>query len=210
MSKTKDNIIQAAIDLFGQHGIAEVRLQMIADQAGISVGNMAYHFKNKEAIIKATFDKLVQELQDVLSLFRTTNTLSDFDLQLDGFYCFNEKNPFFFLELIYLQQNYPQISANEMQWHRKILFQIHNRLLFDAKNGLLIKEPIKDYYKYLAHSIWMQITFFTPQKKLLERKNHSLFHFKRNIWSLIIPFLTQQGGTQYKLLIEPIIGLPIN
>jgi AcrR family transcriptional regulator len=38
---TKQRIIEAAISLFNTNGIANVRLIQIADEAGISVGNLA-------------------------------------------------------------------------------------------------------------------------------------------------------------------------
>ncbi len=209
MNKTKDNIIQSAIELFNQYGVPNVRLQMIADQTGISIGNLAYHFKNKEAIVKATFDQLTEELKLILAQFRQSQNLLDFDMQLDGFYRFNKQNPFFFIDLIDVLRNYPDISPCDLQCIEKILLQIHNRLLFDARKGLLIKEPVKGFYKQLAHAIWMQIVFFSAQKTLLNDSESSVAQFKRAIWSLIIPFFTEQGRSQYKLLIYPITGLPI-
>ena len=52
MKKTKQKIIQASIELFNQKGWTNVRLQNIADRCGISVGNLAYHYANKAAIIR--------------------------------------------------------------------------------------------------------------------------------------------------------------
>ena len=54
MAKTKQKIILSALQLFNENGIANVRLQHIADEAFISIGNLAYHYKNKEAIVKAS------------------------------------------------------------------------------------------------------------------------------------------------------------
>ena len=210
MSKTKENIIQAAIELFNQHGVAHVRLQMIADQAGISIGNLAYHFKNKEAIIRATFERLTEELKSILAQFRKTPDLLDFDMQLDEFYRFNQNHPFFFIDLFDIRRNYPQLSPCDMQCIEKILLQIHSRLLFDVRNGLLLAEPFKGFYEQLARTIWMQIAFFPTQKILLQEKEATLLEFKRNIWALLLPFLTRQGRNQYQALIYPITGLSIN
>ena len=41
---TKQKIVHASIKLFNENGVANVRLQQIADEIGISVGNLAYHF----------------------------------------------------------------------------------------------------------------------------------------------------------------------
>lgn len=47
MSETKLKIIKGAQELFFENGIANIRLQQIADSSGISVGNLAYHLKIK-------------------------------------------------------------------------------------------------------------------------------------------------------------------
>jgi len=46
LNKTKKKIIVAALKLFNQNGLVNVRLQHIADEAFISIGNMAYHYHN--------------------------------------------------------------------------------------------------------------------------------------------------------------------
>ena len=53
MKDTKRRILDAALDLFNENGLVNVRLQHIADQAQMSVGNLAYHYANKEAIVTA-------------------------------------------------------------------------------------------------------------------------------------------------------------
>jgi hypothetical protein len=50
---TKQKILNTSIRLFNEDGMANVPLQQIAKEIGISPGNLAYHFKNKEAIIEA-------------------------------------------------------------------------------------------------------------------------------------------------------------
>lgn len=55
---TKARILAAAVTLFNQHGTAQVSTNHIAEAAGISPGNLYYHFRNKEAIIRAVCDQL--------------------------------------------------------------------------------------------------------------------------------------------------------
>ncbi len=56
--KTKDRILDTALTLFNQQGTAAVSTNHIADAAGISPGNLYYHYKNKEEIIGALFERL--------------------------------------------------------------------------------------------------------------------------------------------------------
>lgn len=52
-SQTKYLIIQSAINLFNKYGIKNVRVQDIASEAGISPGNLTYHFRTKKDLMPA-------------------------------------------------------------------------------------------------------------------------------------------------------------
>lgn len=55
--KTDERILAAALRLFNESGTAMVSTNHIADALGISPGNLYYHFRNKEAIIRALFEQ---------------------------------------------------------------------------------------------------------------------------------------------------------
>ncbi|MFZ4814775.1 MAG: TetR/AcrR family transcriptional regulator [Phototrophicaceae bacterium] len=56
--KTKDRILAAAVELFNREGTAQISTNHIAEAAGISPGNLYYHFRNKEEIIRAACTQL--------------------------------------------------------------------------------------------------------------------------------------------------------
>ena len=64
-SKTLERILNDAIILFNENGVSSVTTNHIADKLGISPGNLYYHFKNKEAIIRAIFSRMVEEMSAV-------------------------------------------------------------------------------------------------------------------------------------------------
>ena len=51
MTTTKEKIIETSINLFNEKGCLNTSTRHIADELGISVGNLYYHFKNKEDIL---------------------------------------------------------------------------------------------------------------------------------------------------------------
>lgn len=55
--KTRERILAAALLLFNKSGTAAVSTNHIADELGISPGNLYYHFRNKEEIIRALFEQ---------------------------------------------------------------------------------------------------------------------------------------------------------
>ncbi len=53
MTEKKENIIQAALDLFAQQGYHATSTSKVAQQAGVSEGLIFRHFGNKEGLLKA-------------------------------------------------------------------------------------------------------------------------------------------------------------
>jgi AcrR family transcriptional regulator len=62
---TKDKILTAAVDLFNEHGTAHISANHIAEQAGISPGNLYYHYENKEHIIRSIYEKMIADWDSI-------------------------------------------------------------------------------------------------------------------------------------------------
>ena len=59
---TQLRILQAALELFNEHGTAAVSCNRIAEHCSISKGNLQYHFRNKREIIFAVFQQAISEM----------------------------------------------------------------------------------------------------------------------------------------------------
>ncbi|MGH8238067.1 MAG: TetR/AcrR family transcriptional regulator [Steroidobacteraceae bacterium] len=59
---TQTRIVEAALELFNEHGTAAVSTNRIAEHCGISKGNLHYHFHNKQEIIRFLFQRAVDEM----------------------------------------------------------------------------------------------------------------------------------------------------
>ena len=203
-SSTKEKILEAALELFNEHGLANVRLQMIADKTGISVGNLAYHFKNKKAIVQAISSKLYEEFGDILAMYRSRNGLPDLDAQLERLYDFVTGNPYCFFDAKEVRNYFPRetgvVPGNGAE---KLLYQLRHRFSAMQETGLLMKEPMTGFFDQEAFSIWMYIIFLIPTSDLLSQPVPPKRAFKRWIWSKFLPFFTDKGKVQFRTLIEP-------
>ena len=70
MKSNRDKILESALMLFNRDGFVNVRLQHIADEAVVSVGNLAYHFPNKDAILLTIYEELARRQKELLAEYK--------------------------------------------------------------------------------------------------------------------------------------------
>lgn len=63
--QTKERIIQKALDVFNTNGTAGISLNALAGEIGISAGNLQYHYRNKEEIIRAILEVMYEDWHSV-------------------------------------------------------------------------------------------------------------------------------------------------
>ena len=64
--KTRDRILECALQLFNQKGEPNVSTMEVANEMGISPGNLYYHFHGKEPLIIGLFERFQGELAPLL------------------------------------------------------------------------------------------------------------------------------------------------
>ena len=73
--QTKALILETALDMFREHGYEQTTMRVIAQKAGVSLGNAYYYFHSKEHLIQAFYQRLheahLAESQPVLEKERT-------------------------------------------------------------------------------------------------------------------------------------------
>lgn len=72
----REDIVQAAAELFGDVGYERARLEDVARALGIKKGSLYYHIDSKEDLLFVIHDRLIDELTQntVRALDQTTNT----------------------------------------------------------------------------------------------------------------------------------------
>jgi len=124
--KTKDKIIHAAIDLFNKGGVIAITTNHIAKELSISPGNLYFHFRNKEQIIREIFQLMTRETYDLWSVKKRNSSMEEVILENYELYW---KYRFFHREMYHLRRS---DSLLNKQWKKHIekikkLMTIHYR-----------------------------------------------------------------------------------
>jgi AcrR family transcriptional regulator len=64
----RERIIEAALELFNEHGSRSITTNHIAAHLSISPGNLYYHFRNKEEIVRAIFARISEVVRATIVL----------------------------------------------------------------------------------------------------------------------------------------------
>ncbi|HVX68128.1 MAG TPA: helix-turn-helix domain-containing protein [Mycobacteriales bacterium] len=63
-AETRDALLAAARDLFGQQGYAATSTEEIVERAGVTKGALYHHFSDKLSLFKAVFEQVQLEVSD--------------------------------------------------------------------------------------------------------------------------------------------------
>lgn len=79
---TRAKIVDAALSLFAEHGFEQTTMRLIADRAGVSVGNAYYYFRSKEDLMQAYYQSLFEDYSANVAPLLAVET--DFVTRLSG------------------------------------------------------------------------------------------------------------------------------
>lgn len=101
---TQQRILEKAVELFNEHGVGAVSLNRIAEALQISNGNLHYHFRTKDDLILAIFDRIRAEPSQVSSADLLTPTIAHMRYMFERYAALVWRYRFFFRELSTLVQ----------------------------------------------------------------------------------------------------------
>lgn len=118
--QTKINILQKAVELFNEHGTAAISMNALAEAIGISAGNLQYHYKNKEEMIRAIYEMMYLDWQEIYTGMDESFNLDVLRVILAKNFDLTWKYRFFFREYAALLRNDKKLSKRfrELQEQR--------------------------------------------------------------------------------------------
>lgn len=127
--KTRDKIVYAALDLFNSDGERNVTTNHIAAHIEISPGNLYYHFRNKQEIVREIFALYSQELIERFTPIQgQQESLGLLKHYLDSIFNLMWKYRFFYANL-------PEILQRDARLHEEYI-EVQERLQGNLVNIL--------------------------------------------------------------------------
>ena len=194
--KTKDKIIATAINLFNLHGTKAISTNHIAKEMGISPGNLYYHFRSKNDIIRSISNQFSSELGSVLQI--QLDTISDFSNKLTSlfnrFFKIQRSYQFLFLEGVHLTKQDPILLDNYTTL-RILIKKGYHSLLSNLVNIKIMKKQSLHIIEDLLDAQWI-IMWYWINHTVLDRITYDDSQIKKGIklsFSIIKPQLTSVG-----------------
>ncbi|KPW99851.1 Transcriptional regulator PhaD [Pseudomonas syringae pv. cerasicola] len=167
--KTRDRILECALTLFNQQGEPNVSTLEIANEMGISPGNLYYHFHGKEPLILSLFERFQAELAPLL------DPPSDARLEAEDYWMFLHliverlsHYRFLFQDLSNLAGRLPKLARgirNLLNSIKKTLASLLARL---KSRGQLVSET--QALGQLVEQITMNLLFSLDYQRILGRE----------------------------------------
>src|SRR5690554_227135 len=205
MSKTKNKILNTARALFNSSGYSNVTIRMIAQELGMSSGNLNYHFKKREDILEAlyfemvsAFDARVAQLGEREINFK--NIQSDIQTSMERMVEYR----FIWADLYHILQ-----LNNKIKIHFEKVY--HDR----SKGYVYLFETLKqrDYLKSFASKKEQELLIENMlgfsntwiYNSILYNNEMNKNYMKKQSESLLLmlyPYLTEKGKTEFKKVVS--------
>lgn len=192
--KTKAKIINTAVKLFNEFGIQNITSRHIAAELGISHGNLDYHYKTKEDLLLAIYEKMREEITTTYTTRgESVSSLEHFHRLLVELEDFQYRYRFFNLDVLEISRTFPQVKQIIQETIEKRRSQ--TRIIFEEfiSNGLAAFPDTESLDRTL-HLIRMIITFWLSQCEILSSyqytKKGEMVH---SVWLILRPYLTESG-----------------
>ncbi|WNJ18355.1 TetR/AcrR family transcriptional regulator [Pontibacter sp. G13] len=206
MSKKRQLILDTARTLFNQQGFAQVTIRMIAQELGMSSGNLNYHFKKRSDIFEALyfemvgiFDRRVDELPNHTFTFEAIQ--SDIRTSMEVMVQYR----FFWTDMHFLLKDHPNVRAHFEGAYQKrkagytYLFGQLRQL------GLMLEPEFSRQFHDLGERMIAYSNTWIYASKLYLSSNISpedIGYQSNQLLSMMYPYLSSQGKQLLKPLLE--------
>lgn len=199
---TRDAILQTSQKLFNERGVYNVTLRQIATEIQMSQGNLNYHFRKKEDIIKELFNQfsvlLNSEFTEVAKMGQ--NFYFIFELARKTL-VLQMQYRFLIVDLNYLVNDLPEIEIVVRETMIQRVNQFKQLFKDFVEKEFMRKPEYKIEYDELAMRLYLLGVYsILPLAKEYElNESKTIKKYLSIILSTCYPYLTKTGKTNYTI-----------
>ncbi|WP_300652272.1 TetR/AcrR family transcriptional regulator [Pseudomonas sp.] len=189
--KTRDRILECALMLFNQQGEPNVSVLEIANELGISPGNLYYHFHGKEPLILGLLERFQAELAPLL------NPPDDVRLDVEDYWLFLHlivermaHYCFLFQDLSNLAGRLPKLARGIRNWLNALKRTLASLLARLKAENQLVSDT--NALGQLVEQITMTLLFSLDYQRIIGREGESRLVVYQ-VMMLVAPHLTNES-----------------
>ncbi len=200
---TKDRILQAALRQFNAIGTGQATVRSIAAEAGISHGNLCYHYKNTDELIEALYLQLAGRVAPYAQMaFSEGISLEVVFGQAWQTFGLLYQYRFLLIDFVQITRRLERMKQNFQQ----LMDVRRQQFLYGFKQleeqGEMKPEPLPGHYELLITNLLIVGNNWISEAEVQfgDKGDAVVAHYHRAMMALFVPYLTPKGLRAYQAL----------
>lgn len=197
---TKEKILETALKLYNQQGVNAITSRHIAAEMGISAGNLHYHFRHTDEIIKTLYNNLSASFDQLLPAGHADKTMfqqfrESFVLSFELQY----KYRFIFLHFVEIGLRIPAIRKD---YHRLIIRREHQfihifKLL--VKEGVFRSDIPDEIWKALVTQLFIIADFWLSNNEITGqlKGKKAIRVYTEKLYAMFYPYMSKSAQANF-------------
>jgi AcrR family transcriptional regulator len=202
--KTSEKILETALFLFNRDGFSNTTLRGIAQEMGISQGNLNYHYKTKEELVEKLYMDLASKMDERVSFFAMQagylGLLYESSVQMmQTLYSYR----FFMRDFYVMMRQFPNIRLHYTNLQKKRAEEFATIFTFMIKEDILREPEFDSEYHHLYKRMQLIGDNWINDVELIEQKQVDdllIRAYAKILFEIIYPYLTSKGKDLWKQL----------
>ena len=202
--ETQNLIISTAIELFNELGTRSVSTNKIADQCGVSRGNLHYHFRTKQDLIKSIFRLINREMEESWYEDHLHPTIEHFKLIFERQIDLVWRYRFFYREVNTLLADDPELKELFSACRKKRVSEVEHFFERLIEAGLIERPEPPVSLVSLLRIAWLVTDQWLPHLDLKGKvvNESNVEEGFELLTQIFLPYLTPGARQTYESLIE--------
>jgi len=200
VKKTQEKILKNAIKLFNNNGVSNVRLQDIAKKAGISAGNLSYHYKLKKDLIAGVLAYMTESFKNMSSQNMGLVEQNDYTSVTKNYIGFQISHRFFYRDILEIKNFVPAAKELFEKQMEQVINFAKNGMYLAIGKGFIKPEPHEGHYHFFAKNLWAILNSWLVEREVLGEAKVSMHQVMLAIWEAHYPYFTEKGRNVFNRL----------